>query len=217
MIETIARLRDLATDIEVLYWQHYRSGLPRVARRGCDWSAAENELLRVLYPHYTNPDLALIFGRTASAVKKKALTQLRCEPKRPDVVARAYRQAMQTARKTWFPPGNQPHTWVPVGTVSPDSDGYLRRKYADRPGPARRRWKYVHIELWEEHNGPLPAGHNIVFRNGDKTDIRLENLECISDADLMRRNTRHRYPREINNAIAAKAALTRRINKLERK
>lgn len=75
-----------------------------------------------------------------------------------------------------------------------------------------RDWRPVHVLLWEEHRGPVPEGHAIVFRNGDRTDIRLENLACISRAELMRRNTRHNLPPEINQVISLRAALVRKIN-----
>lgn len=37
----------------------------------------------------------------------------------------------------------------------------------------------VHRRVWEEANGPIPEGHVIHHRNGDRLDNRLENLECI--------------------------------------
>jgi hypothetical protein len=70
--------------------------------------------------------------------------------------------------------------------------------------------------VWEAANGPLPAGHAIAFKNGDKTDIRLENLECIARRELMARNTVHNLPKPLAQAIQLLGALNRQINTKEK-
>lgn len=55
-------------------------------------------------------------------------------------------------------------------------------------------------------------GHRVYFINGDKRDIRIENLALISDADNMRRNSLHNQPREIRQIIQLRGALNRKIN-----
>lgn len=71
--------------------------------------------------------------------------------------------------------------------------------------------------LWEAAHGPVPAGHALAFVNGDKTDIRLDNLECISRRELMARNTVHNYPPELRQIIRLKGAITKRIATRSRK
>lgn len=120
------------------------------------------------------------------------------------------------SHETRFKPGHRggiaAEVYKPVGTERVSKDGYLERKIHDGM-PLQRRWRAVHLLVWEAANGPLPEGHAVVFRNGDKRDIRLENLELITRAELMRRNTRHNLPKEINEVIALRAALVRKINK----
>lgn len=36
---------------------------------------------------------------------------------------------------------------------------------------------------------PVPAKHNVIFRDGDVNNIAIENLELVSNKDLMRRNS----------------------------
>ena len=43
-------------------------------------------------------------------------------------------------------------------------------------------------KIWEKAHGKMPKGHVIYHINQDKYDDRLENLECISRAELLRRN-----------------------------
>ncbi len=50
-----------------------------------------------------------------------------------------------------------------------------------RPNP-KHRYVAQHRFLWEEANGPIPAGYIIHHLNGDKMDNRLENLTPLSNS-----------------------------------
>lgn len=115
-------------------------------------------------------------------------------------------------KETQFRKGNKPHTWVPVGTEQV-RDGYLWRKVTDFGG--RRDWKQVHVMLWEEHNGPIQDGLILCFKDGNKRNIALDNLELITRAERMRRNTIHRYPPELKDAIRVVGKLKRTIREIE--
>lgn len=68
---------------------------------------------------------------------------------------------------------------------APDKDGGLRATSPTvRSDPTRF---YLFRRVWIEHHGPIPTGHTIVPRNGDKTDYRIENLECLSKGETVRR------------------------------
>ena len=91
--------------------------------------------------------------------------------------------------RTQFKKHNLPHNTVPVGTEVRDRDGYLKRKVSDRRDiPSRRNWVYVHRLLWEQHNGPIPNGHIVTFRDGDRTNIVIENLVLMSFGENAKRN-----------------------------
>ncbi|QIE90895.1 HNH endonuclease signature motif containing protein [Pseudomonas nitroreducens] len=116
--------------------------------------------------------------------------------------------------ETQFRPGSKPGNWRPVGSHRVSKDGYLQRKVTDTGYPPRD-WIAVHTLLWEEHNGPVPAGHCLCFRDGNKQNIALDNLELITRAERMRRNTIHRYPPELKDAIRAVGKLKRTIREIE--
>jgi hypothetical protein len=103
------------------------------------------------------------------------------------------------------------YSYNPIGAERITKDGYVERKVSDRPG--QRCWRLAHVLVWEAANGPLPKGHAVVFINGDKRDIRLENLQCITRQELMARNTVHRYPKPVAEAIQLLGALNRQIRK----
>lgn len=121
------------------------------------------------------------------------------------------------AIKTQFKPGNKPANTLPVGSLRITKDGTLQRKIGNEKGSNSKRWRGIHELVWIEANGPVPAGHICVFKPGMKTsvlaEITLEKIECVSFAENMKRNTRHRYPKEINQLIALKGAINRQINK----
>jgi hypothetical protein len=113
---------------------------------------------------------------------------------------------------TQFTKGARPHTWVPVGTEVVDPDGYRKRKVADdRNVDSRFNWRYVHVLVWERAHGKVPRGHAIAFRNGNKADLRLDNLELVSRREVMLRNSVHHLPKALADVIQLRGALVRRI------
>ena len=63
---------------------------------------------------------------------------------------------------------------------------YLRDTKAGR-GKADKRTVYLHHLIWEEHNGPIPAGHKVAFKDGDHLNCAIENLELLSNSEQVRK------------------------------
>lgn len=213
---------------------------------GRPWSAAELAILRDRYADTPTAALAGEIGRPACSLYQKARalglknseeylnSPHACRLRRGDNVGAPYRfkpghvpanKGLRrpgwhagTMQATQFKKGQKPQTWVPVGTESVDADGYLKRKIRDDAprGFSRYNWRYVHVLLWETQHGPVPKGYAVGFINGDKADLRPDNLVLLSRTDLMRRNTLHNYPKEIALAIQLRGALIRKINRRTR-
>lgn len=113
--------------------------------------------------------------------------------------------------ETRFKPGAKPHTWNPVGHERVSNEGYLQRKITDT-GVTRKDYVAVHHLVWKEAGRTIPPGHALTFRDGDKRNFALENLELLSRADLMRRNSIHTYPKEVAITIHLRGVLNRKIN-----
>ena len=92
------------------------------------------------------------------------------------------------------------------------------RKIRDGPGGFGnpRTWELVHQRVWRAAHGAVPAGHAVVFKDGDKRNTKLGNLELVTRAELMRRNSIHtrRSPAE-KEAIYALIAVKRMITMKE--
>lgn len=113
--------------------------------------------------------------------------------------------------------------WCPIGTVRADPEGYLRIKvreavYGQEPTgfgntnvwPLYNRW------IWQQHHGPIPPGHLVVFKDGDRSHCEIGNLELIPLSENARRNRMwNKFPREVALAIQLNGVLKRAIRSRE--
>lgn len=53
---------------------------------------------------------------------------------------------------------------------------------------AKSKWVLMHRWIWELQYGAVPKGHLITFRDKDPMNCALDNLECISRKEHVRRN-----------------------------
>lgn len=208
--------------------------------RNTPWAATEDEILTLLYPDTPMSELIQRLQRSDRSIYQRARTLGLKRSKEFLASEHAGRlrkgsavgksSQFQKGHATWnkgrkgyqpggrakdtqFRRGNKPHTWVPIGTEQ-IRDGYLWRKITDHGG--RHDWKQVHVMLWEEHRGPIPAGMILVFRDRNKQNIQLDNLELVTRAELCRRNSIHRYPPELKDVIRLQKKLERTIrNRLD--
>lgn len=199
-----------------------------------NWEQWELDFLRTTYPNVSTKALAGHLARSVNAVYGRAtLMGLHkspaylaspdaCRLRRGDNIGtttrfqRGHVPANKGLRRpgwspgrmaeTQFKPGVRPHTWRPIGSTRVSKDGYLQRKISDTGYPPRD-WVGEHILLWEKANGPISKGHALAFKDRNKGNIRLDNLELITRRELMRRNTIHNYPPELVDVIRLGAAL----------
>ena len=53
------------------------------------------------------------------------------------------------------------------------------------------KWDCVHRIVWREAYGDIPKGCIVVFRDGNKQNLSLDNLACISRSVSMQLNRYH--------------------------
>jgi hypothetical protein len=207
------------------------------------WTPAERAQLAAQYPHMKTRVIAAMLERTPSTVYQTAQRLGLCKSEdfyaspasgrttgRQGIGSRFVKGMVPANKgvkrgKGWAPgrmaegqfkagvrQGVAVKLYKPIGFLRVTKDGYLSRKVNDGM-PLQRRWKLEHVRVWEEANGPVPKGYAVKILNGEKQDVRLENLAVMSRADLMRRNTYHRYPQPIPQLIQLRGALQRQINR----
>lgn len=118
--------------------------------------------------------------------------------------------------ETRFKPGQKPHTWRPIGTERVTKEGYLERKVSDTC-VTRIDYRPVHHLVWEAAGRTVPPGHVLVFKDGNKRNFAIDNLELLTRKQLMERNTIHNYGAEVARLAQLRGAIKRQINRLEGK
>lgn len=203
------------------------------------WTTTELQSLASLYPDTSNAVLSRVFNRPARAIGLKARSMgLKKSAKFMAYESGRIRPGQTPWNKgvkgstgtqagclaTQFRPGRDPseaRNYRPIGSLRITKDGYLEQKTTDDQSvyPARR-WVAMHRIVWERENGQVPPGHIVVFRQGmlttDTDLITVDRLECITRAENMRRNTYHRYGKEVAQLIQLRGVITRKIREKEK-
>ena len=202
------------------------------------------EEINILLRDYQNPnilsaDIAKRLDRTLSQVYYKARTmglkapleRIRLAGKlgtnHPNAVAHRFKkgsvppnkgkkmspEVYEKVKETMFKKGNSPVNHREVGSERINVDGYIEIKVAEP-----NVWRLKHRIIWEQHNGVIPAGYNVQFKNHNTQDCRIENLYIISKAEQMRTENSlvARYPKEVQEVIRLKGVVNRIIHKRER-
>ncbi len=89
--------------------------------------------------------------------------------------------------KTWFKKGHKPKQYLPVGTELMKSDGYVYIKISDP-----NKWRQKHRIIWEEKHGPYSTKtHVVIFKDGNRENFDLDNLQLITRKQLAIVNRNH--------------------------
>jgi len=203
------------------------------------WTDDEIAVLKARFPHEVTANIASDLERPLHSIYRKAdLLGIRkteeylaspaaCRLRQGDNVGSEYRfpkghvppnkgikgwQAGGRSIDTQFKKGHKSHTWLPIGTERMSNEGYLQRKVSDT-GVTRRDYVPVHHIIWREAGFDIPKGHRLTFKDGNKQNIVLANLELVTIAEMMRRNSFHKYGKEIAGLVQLRGALTRQINR----
>lgn len=211
-----------------------------LARR--PWTQQENEYLLQHYPDTLTDNIAKLLGRSRTSVNGQAykLGLHKSESfKLSEQSGRLTgRQGMPTRFKkghtpankgkkmpeelyekcsvTMFRKGNIPKNHKPVGTISIRGNHKREQHYLYIKLAEPNKWEFLHRHVWEKANGPIPKGMNLVFKDGNQNNCSLDNLELISNDQLMIRNTIHRYPEELKEAIRILGQTKRKIRRYEK-
>jgi hypothetical protein len=111
-------------------------------------------------------------------------------------------------KETQFKKGQTPHNTKPIGFRS-YRDGYLVER-------VEKGFEFVHKLIWKQHHGEIPMGMFVVFKDRNKNNICIENLEIIDRVEHIRRNHIQNLPQELKEVVHIKKSITRKINQIEK-
>lgn len=100
------------------------------------------------------------------------------------------------ANKTSFRKGNIPANHKPIGSERVNVDGYTEIKVSEP-----NKWRLKHQVIWESHNGKIPSGSAVLFSDGNKSNLDINNLVLITKSQLLVLNK--------NNLIKQDSELTK--------
>lgn len=204
------------------------------------WTKADDQYMREHYPNTDTYEVADILCRTLRSVWARAKTL--GLKKTAEYLASPGRHRLQKnhnqGKATQFKKGHTPWntglkgikvhpnaqaTQFKKGQLPPNTleDGVvtLRHPHKNRGGKpyyfiriAAGKWEQYHRYLWIENHGEIPEGMIVVFRDGNTLNCTIENLELITRQENMARNTKHKYPKELQEAIILKNKLNKLIH-----
>ena len=198
-----------------------------------NWTPAMDEVLRLLFPSYSSQHVADIMGLSLGTVNSRA--HYIGVKKDPEHLQKARLGVVQNLGKggphrfkkghvshnkgvkmrpevrekvelTFFKKGNKPHNTKWDGYERVNSYGYVEVRIAERVFIGKHRL------IWEQHNGPIPDGHIVIFADGDKTNFAIENLVCVSRGDHAILNKHKKYGPEIAQNALLLSKLRNQLN-----
>jgi len=93
------------------------------------------------------------------------------------------KEQQEKARKTCFKKGNIPINHREVGSERINVDGYHEIK-VEEPN----KWKLKHRVIYEQYYGEIPKGIKIIFADGNKNNLNINNLIAVSSAEELHLN-----------------------------
>lgn len=82
--------------------------------------------------------------------------------------------------KTSFKKGDIPANHREVGSERINVYGYTEVKVAEP-----NKWKLKHRVIYEEHYGKIPKNHNVIFADGNKLNLDINNLVLVNKDQLL--------------------------------
>ena len=204
--------------------------------RKIKYTNKEIQIIKEIYPHVSSDEVAKRLGRTVKSVYYKAkdlgvkkseeyLSTLasgrfnKFKPFKETQFKKGHtpfnkgkkqeeymsQDKIDKSKATRFKKGHKPHNTKHDGYQSLRSDGYLYVKIDEGVHELKQR------VIWEQHNGPIPEGMSIVFKDGNRLNCKIENLEMLSRDQLMLRNTIQNYPKEYITTFKTLSKLNKKI------
>lgn len=201
------------------------------------WTPDEISYLIAHYPDETAGEVAGTLGVGNGVVYRKAyeLELKKSEKFKQSEKSRIIRQQTEQMKESWFKKGQKPWNDGKKGYMGANRGSFQKghlpvqtrhdgaisiRK--DKAGKAyqyirveKAVWERLSVKIWTDAHGKLQPGMVVIFKDGNTMNCVLENLESITTAENMRRNSITRYPAELRSVLYQLSKLKKQINHVE--
>lgn len=111
---------------------------------------------------------------------------------------------------TMFKKGNIPKNHRELGSERIDKDGYIEIKIEEP-----NKWELKHRYIYESMYGNIPTGYKVIFADGNKQNLDLDNLILVSPSEqlIINRNGLYKRDKELTKTGANIAKLLDKISK----
>lgn len=125
------------------------------------------------------------------------------------------KEAIERTKTTRFKKGNTPQCHRQVYEERISVNGFWEIKVKEP-----NKWMSKHRWIWEQANGKIPKGNIIIFLDGDKNNLSLDNLKMISRQENLVMNKHglrynNKETTEVGNTLAKVIIATKGKNKNE--
>jgi AraC-like DNA-binding protein len=119
-------------------------------------------------------------------------------------------EQLKNFKKTQFKKGNEPHNTLADGDIRyrEDKTGAVYQYIRISKG----NWELLQREVYRKEIGPLKDNEVVTFKDCNTLNCIPENLEKITNKELMLRNSIHRYGPEISKAQFLFKKIERKIS-----
>jgi hypothetical protein len=203
------------------------------------WTPAEIKTLKKLYPNTNSLCIANLLGKKINTVYsmanklklkktdqylatlntnriltesqrnscfKKGNTPLNKGKKHADYMTP---EQIEKTKVSQYKKGNVPLNTKYDGHERITIDGYVEIRIS------QGIYKLKHRELWIKANGLIPEDCIIIFKDGNKQNIVIENLQLITRKENMLRNSIQQYPAELITTLKLVSKLKKTIKQHE--
>jgi Mor family transcriptional regulator len=192
---------------------------------GKRWTQKDIDTLTELYPNTSTKELCKLLDRKISGVYGQVCKmQLKKSPEYLKEHVHTIKPSVQhqfaKGHKVWnkgvklgedfggkatqFPKGHKPHNWKPEGSIRTNVDGYKEIKVG-------KKYVLLHRHIYVSEIGEIQNDEVIRFKDGNKSNLDLNNLEKISREEHAIRNSVHNLPEDIKEVVKLKRTITKLI------
>lgn len=202
-----------------------RSGRPRCSTPGAYrvFTKSQAEFIRSNYPKFTRKELT---KKVNEAFNINVTEKQVCSFVKNHKIKSGRTGQFQKGNKGWntgtkgltkantgsFKKKHHPANKMKVGSERVNTDGYIDIKIAEPDV-----WKAKSKIIWEQYNGAIPQDHILRFKDGNKLNCNIENLELLNRREHLYLNLLQydKKPEEIKPSVLAIAKLNSKCYEAE--